>query len=112
MDKVKTYRQLIKVVLNEFIDYVSGSPSAVETWLVADDQQNTYTVLDVGWEGKRRVCGMPILIRLVDDKVWVEADNTDYNFVEQLLRAGIPKEAIVLAFHHPSLRPHTEFAVA
>ena len=112
MDKIATYRQIVKKVLNEFIKDVSGSPSEAETFLVADDQRHTYTVFDLGWEGKRRVCGMPILIRLVKDKVWVEADNTDYDFVDHLLAAGIPKEDIVLAFHHPTLRPHTEFAVA
>jgi len=112
MDKVETYRQIVKKVLNEFVEYISGSPSETETFLAADDQQNTYTVLDLGWQGKRRVCGMPILIRLVEDKVWVEADNTDYSFVDHLLTAGIPKEDIVLAFHHPTLRPHTEFAMA
>ena len=55
---------------------------------------------------------MPVLLRLVNGKVWVETDNTDYDFVEHLLGAGIPKTDIVLAFHHPSLRPHTDFAIA
>lgn len=32
--------------------------------------------------------------------------------VDRLLEAGVPKEDIVLAFHHPLLRSRTEFAVA
>ena len=28
------------------------------------------------------------------------------------LRAGIPKDKIVLAFHPPDVRPYTEFAVS
>lgn len=112
MDKVKIYRQMIKQVLDEFVGYVSGSPSEVETFVVSDDTQNTYTVFDLGWEGERRICGMPVLIRLVNGKAWIEADNTDYNFVERLLEVGLTREDVVLAFHHPRLRPYTEFAVA
>lgn len=55
---------------------------------------------------------MPVLIRIVGDKVYVEEDNTDYVFVDRLLEAGIPAEDIVLAWHPPELRPYTAFAVA
>lgn len=112
MDKIETYRQAIKQVLHEFVDYVSGSPSEAEIVAVSDDERAIYTVFDLGWEGKRRVCMMPVLIRLVNGKVWVEADNTDYVFVDRLLEAGVPKDDIVLAFHHPEMRKYTEFAVA
>lgn len=31
---------------------------------------------------------------------------------KELVKAGIPKDRIVLAFHPPEIRPHTEYAVA
>jgi len=51
-------------------------------------------------------------LRIRNEKIWVEADNTDALIVQQLLDAGIPKQSIVLAFHSPQKRPLTEFAVA
>ena len=36
----------------------------------------------------------------------------DLTLAEELLRAGIPREDIVLAFHPPEMRRLTEFAVA
>jgi hypothetical protein len=51
-------------------------------------------------------------LRVRNRKIWVEADNTDIQIVEQLLDAGVPKGSIVLAFHSPQKRPFTEFAVA
>lgn len=42
---------------------------------------------------------MPVLMRIVDAKVWVEADTTDYVFVDHLLEAGVPQNDIVLACH-------------
>jgi hypothetical protein len=112
MDKVEAYQEAVKSVLHEFVDYVCGTPSAVETIVVSDDQRHTYAVFDLGWEGKQRVCMVPVLMRIVDAKVWVEADNTDYVFVDRLLAAGVPKSDIVLAFHHPDMRKYTEFAIA
>jgi hypothetical protein len=112
MDKVTQYQEAIKQVLNEFIDYLSGSPSVTDTVMVADDEEQVYTVFDLGWENGRRIQIMPVLIRTVGDKVYVEEDNTDYGFVDRLLEAGIPAKDIVLAWHPPELRPYTEFAVA
>lgn len=100
MDKVNQYRQIVKQVLNEFISYVSGSPSATDRIVVADDSQQVYTVFDLGWENGRRIRIVPVLIQIVGQKVYVETDNTDYVFVDHLLEAGIPAKDIVLAGTH------------
>jgi len=112
MDKITQYRQSVETVLSDFIAYISGSPSTTDRFMVADNEQDTYLVFDLGWQKRHRIRSMPILIRIINDKVWVEADNTDYIFVDRLLEAGIPKEDIVLAFHPPEMRKYTEFAVA
>jgi hypothetical protein len=111
MDEIKRYRQIIKRVLNEYVDYISGSPSTTEKIFVADDNQQVYTVFDLGWEHGRRIQIMPVLIRIDGDKVYVEDDNTDYVFVDRLIEAGIPAKDIVIAWHPPEMRSHTEFAV-
>lgn len=51
-------------------------------------------------------------VRIVDENVWLEADNIDCVFVDRLLEAGVPKNDIVLAFHYPGMRKYTEFAIA
>jgi hypothetical protein len=47
-----------------------------------------------------------------DGKVWLQHNGTDLRIAQDLVRAGIPREHIVLGFHHPSRRPDTEFAAA
>ena len=37
--------------------------------------------------------------------------STNRPVAEELVAAGLPREAIVLAFHPPFVRPHTGFAV-
>ncbi len=53
-----------------------------------------------------------VLMRIIDDKIWVEEDRTMYGFVDELLAAGVPRADIVLAFQPPKMRQYTEFAVA
>lgn len=45
-------------------------------------------------------------------KVWIQHDGTESGIAGELLEAGIPRDHIVLAFHHPSKRQYTSFAVA
>ncbi|GAB4178213.1 MAG: hypothetical protein Fur005_40380 [Roseiflexaceae bacterium] len=51
-------------------------------------------------------------LRMHNEKIGVEANNTDQAIIQQLLNAGISREAIVLAFYAPQKRSLTEFAVA
>ncbi len=50
-------------------------------------------------------------VRLHNGKFWIEEDGLEQGVATDLLEAGVPKEDIVLAFHHPEIRPLTEFAV-
>jgi hypothetical protein len=101
----------VKRLLQEVAD-ITPSEENIRTEFVSDDAVGHYQVGQVGWEGKRRVDDVFLHIDVVDGKVWLQHDGTDLRIAEDLIRAGIPKEHIVLAFHHPSRRPDTEFAVA
>ena len=66
----------------------------------------------VGWANRQRIWNTTVYVRLREGKLWIEIDWTEAGIATELLDAGVPKEDIVLAFHHPSMRPYTEFAVA
>jgi hypothetical protein len=84
----------------------------VEILALFDSAHDNYLLLDAGWDGVRRIHHIVAHMRIRNGKIWVEADNTDQELVQQLLDAGIDKESIVLAFYSPQKRPFTEFAVA
>jgi XisI protein len=76
-----------------------------------DDQHARYLLLAVGWNGVRRVHAVFCHLAIVDDQVWIEHDATPPpGIAEALIEAGIARDQIVLAFHHPNLRPQTAFA--
>ena len=53
-----------------------------------------------------------VYVRVRDRKFWIEEDWTEDGIATDLVRAGVPKEDIVLAFHEPGMRQYTDFAVA
>ncbi len=46
-----------------------------------------------------------------DGKIWIQYDGTEIGVADELVKLGIPKEDIVLAFHEPLLRQYTGFAI-
>ena len=111
MDRDNAYRAIVKRVLQEVAD-ITPSDENIRTEFVCDEALGHYQVSQVGWEGKRRVDDVFLHIDVLDGKVWLQHDGTNLRIAEELVRAGIPKADIVLAFHHPSRSKDTEFAVA
>jgi len=94
---------LIEIVKREVAKY--GAPSYnSETLISLDDEHQVYAVLDViDAPTPDRVVAV-VVARVVDDKVVIEADNTNKPLVEALLQAGIGREQIVLGYaaeNHP-----------
>jgi hypothetical protein len=111
MDKLMNYQALIHQVLEGY-QALTHSDENLETILLFDDTQKQYLMLRSGWEGTDRIERIIIHVRIRDDKIWIEEDCTEDGVATDFLLAGVPREAIVLAFHPPHLRQHTEFATA
>lgn len=113
MDKLTNYRTLVKRLLTDWQALISRQPApGVETVCVFDEERDHYLLLNLGWSQRRRVRGTTLYVRLHNGKFWIEEDWTEDGIATHLVKAGVPKEDIVLAFHPPEMRPLTEFAVA
>lgn len=113
MDKLASYRTLIQRLLSDLAALVNRQPTpGVETLCVFDQERDQYLLLKTGWSQGRRARGVTLFLRLRENKIWVEEDWTEDGIATELVKAGVPREDIVLAFHPPRVRPLTEFAVA
>jgi hypothetical protein len=113
MDKMTRYRELIKKQLGAYIELENRHPDPeVRAMLVADDERGQYMWVRWGWTKKGRVRAIVIYVRLENDKIWIEEDWTEDGIATDLVRAGVPKEDIVLGFQPPEMRPYTDFAAA
>ena len=63
------------------------------------------------WDGNRRVHGTVIHIDIIEGKVWIQHNGTPRRIGEEMVAAGIPREAIVLGFQPPHARKYTGFGV-
>lgn len=113
MDSLNQYRALIKELLGKYAALENQSATnGIEAHLVFDEERDHYMLFRVGWWGNKRIRTAALYLRLQEGKIWIEEDLTEDGIATDLLAAGIPKENIILAFHHPKMRPYTEFAMA
>lgn len=79
---------------------------------IFDRPRNRFVLVTLGWDDDERV-HLPLAhVDIIDGKLWIQADNTEHGIAPELVKAGIPKFDIVLAFRPPDLRQHREYAVA
>ncbi|MEM7368192.1 MAG: XisI protein [Bacteroidota bacterium] len=112
MEKLKKYKKIV-VQLFEEQAAIRSSRENIETQFNKDEQQNHFQLVNIGWMNRVRVYGCFLHIDIKPDgKVWLQHDGTDIEVANILVKRGIPKEDIVLAFHPERLRHHTGFAIS
>ena len=113
MDSVLTYSDILRATFGRMAEWLKRIRKPdVETIFVEDTAHEQFVLMRVGWHDRKRVDNTVVHARIKNGKIWIEQDNTDATLADELLRAGVPKEDIVLAFHPPELRRLTEFAPA
>jgi hypothetical protein len=112
MDQLEHYRQLIRTILTEHTKVpFSNSDAKFET--VFDRESDRYLLLMLGHEKDRRYThGCLIHIDIIDGKIWVQRDGTEYGVANELVEGGVPKDQIILGFKSPEMLPYTQFAAA
>ncbi len=108
MDAVDNYRSIIRKVLTNYseIPYVHGD---IKCQPLFDAENDSYLLMTVGWDKDRRVHGCIDHVDIMDGQYWIQRDGTEYGIANELVDSGIPKERIVLGFHPPEIRKHTDF---
>ena len=109
MDRIKEYRSLIMKAITESYTYrFPVSRPNVDMLFVCDETNNQFLLYEVGWDNKKHISNIIIVARIKEGKIWIDEDWTEEGIATELLRWGVPSSDIVLAFHHPSLRPEPE----
>jgi XisI protein len=109
MDTVTQYQAIIQDVLLSYaqIPYAHGT---IVCKPVFDREHNSFVLITEGWNGARRVHGCLVHLEIIENKVWVQRDDTERGVTYDLVEAGIPKHHIVLGFQEPSVRQYTDYA--
>ncbi len=115
MDRLKEYRTILKEVLTAYAaDELKQKhkPDDMQVRLIMDTENNHYQALYAGWRNDQQVFSVIFHFDIIDNKIWVQRNTSDYDIVGDIEQKGVPKSDIVLAFHAPSMRSFMEYATA
>ena len=90
MDKMNHYRAIVRRLILEYAQYKPAN-GQIETEAVIDEERGHSEVMEVGWQGERRVHSSVIHIDIIGDKVWLQHDSTNAVIADELMMAGIPQ---------------------
>ncbi len=88
----------IKQILLQALDGYTGEGMGNTAYLLKDKTEHLFVVLAVGTFNGKQISSTGIIVRLVDNLVIIEQDITNKPLVDTLVQAGIPRDAIVLAY--------------
>ena len=110
MGKVEKYRSIIRSVLEGYAAWKPNKPSVVAE-VIHDPILDHFELKYLGWDGQKRIHSSPFHLDIIDGKIWIQYDGTDRPIADELVRAGVPKDDIVLAEQPVELRQYTGYGV-
>jgi XisI protein len=112
MERIAILQKAILDVYEEYATYLRGSNySSVNYQLIIDEKNRHYQLIAVGWENDNRIFSIIFQSDIIDDKIWIQEDNTEDGLAALIGEKGISKKEIVLAYFPEYHRKYTEYAV-
>jgi hypothetical protein len=113
MDKLKKYQNIIIEFLNRYnketSNYADGDR---KRRILIDRENNSYQLLSIGWNDDLYTFGTIFHFDIINGKIWMQCNNTEWEVVDDLMAAGVERQDIVLGFVPPAARHFSGFAVA
>jgi XisI protein len=109
-NKLENYRIYIQQVIKEYAS-IRKPDDEIDTQLIFDTERDHYQLVYAGWKNRRRNYGCVLHLDIKNEKIWIQHNGTEVDIANELVKLGVPKEDIVLAFHEPFVRQYTGFAI-
>ena len=110
MDKLAKYSQFVQDILGEY-SQENSAIEGLEYQAIFDTERGHYQVVKFGWEGRKYVHYCLIHVDIKPDKIWIQWNMTEIDIAGELVKMGVPKQEIVVGFHHPFMRKLSDYAV-
>jgi hypothetical protein len=112
MERIEKYREIIDRLLRSRADVSQDSSSLeIECETIFDTERDRYLLLDIGWEGLKRVYNCFIHLDIKEGKIWIQRNMTEIDLAQELVEMGVPKEDIILGLHPQYKRPLTGYGI-
>jgi XisI protein len=111
MDKIAKYQQVISGLLNEYAAIKKTVTPDIKAQVMMDRENNHYQLLSLGWHNNRFVYNVSFHFDIIDEKIWIQQNNTDVLIADELMERGVEKSDIVLGFISEKARGYSGYAM-
>lgn len=112
MEKIIRYQSIICDLLQEYASIKKSLTPQVKAQSLADRENHHYQLLSVGWHNQQFVYTVALHFDIVEDKVWIQQNNTDALIADELIERGIERGDIVLGFVPEKAHSFSGYATA
>lgn len=112
MDKTLKYQKAIIELLEYYKNRYNQSDEDAKHYVIKDKENHHYQLIIMGFDDGVFIHGCIFHFDIINEKVWLQVNETDVLIADRLMEYGVPKEDIVIGFHEPHLRKYTGFAEA
>lgn len=111
MDRIKHFQEIIEQILTRYLE-INYANAEIQNEPIFNREDGQYVIMSSGWQGARRIHSCLLHLKIQGGKIWIERDGTEHGIANDLVAAGVPRDAIVLGFYSRVARQHSDFAVA
>ena len=112
MDRIKIFQDAIIDILKDNAAYYKGTTNPLNLLVISDKENNHFQLLMQGWRDKDYTFQCLIHLDIINEKIWIQWNNTTCEIGIELLKKGVAADEIVLGLKSPEFRTYTDFAVA
>jgi XisI protein len=114
MDKIKHYQSVIIRFLHHYNQATGGNMPLQhpQRRVLIDKINNSFQLLAIGWRNEHYIFGPVFHFDILDGKIWMQCNNTEWEVVDFLMENGVERMDIVLGFVPAYARQASGFGVA
>ena len=79
---LETYRTHIENSIKEYGNY-QPSNADIKVHQIFDREHDHYQLLNVGWQGYKRILGCVLHFDIIEGKIWIQHDGTDIGIADE-----------------------------
>jgi XisI protein len=111
MDKINRYRQILCSILKNYASIKKKITPDIKAQTLIDHEGDHYQLLSIGWHNNQFVYMVSLHFDIINEKIWIQQNNTDILIADELVEQGVLKSDIVLGFIPEKIRHYEGFAV-
>ncbi len=111
MEKINFYKKIIESFFQDYINERETSIKPLDYQMIIDEKRLHFQLVYLGWENEYYVHNIVYHLDIINEKIWIQKNETDENIAPQLMKRGVPNTDIVLGLQPIEFRQYTGFAV-